>query len=349
LVFLIWAPSAALRAHTVIIYDLALSGQTQRSGFHGLAGEVQGTASGQKLKIKAKGQLSMGANVTVEDAIEDSCVYILELPKEAASAWDVSIIEGEKLLAGPLHVTVGSTGTGVDWMLGQPGTTEAKVTAPETHGPWNRKVTQAIIAATAARQASITPNPDTNQDLRRPDSFVTLDEGDQQQGRPKRIAVNLDRLEDTLLIACAQKLSLQATADRWLEKLAHPPAERFFLRATNGAPGYEAVDVDINWIGGHLGMRIAKTDAPIQTGLQTTKRNIENYSPWPVSVRAQSRIVIGQDQVYLRYPPGHAQLLAFHQGYFVAIAAYAKDPSLSSPENLTGLLDDILAMLPAGE
>lgn len=343
--FVISLSSVTLTGHSVSIYDLSLSGQVHRSGFHGLAGEITSTSPAEGFKIAAKGKLTLGEDIMVVGSVRPDGIFLLQLPATQDRQWSVTLLEGDRVIAGPVGVEVTKPGVGLDWNLAS--TPSSANTPPdvERDAKLNRTVAREIVKAAPSFLLNITARNKPEPPMPRPPTIKILEAGGPSQREPKRLARDVERLEDERLIGLAEKLQTKEWSDRFVQKIGKA-VRNTHIYATNGATGGEAVDLRISWkdgeSSGSLFIRMAKLD-------EATMELVRTQEGAALLLRDRSRSLapqrkerlVGYNGMYFTWG-SNSGVLALWNDYHVTINLSSADAGLISQESLTGLLTLIL-------
>jgi hypothetical protein len=249
------------------------------------------------------------------------------------------------VIAGPVSVDVTRPGVGLDWHLSaSPSSTNTELDV-QRDAELNRNVSREIVMAAPLFASNVIADNSAKTPLRRPPSIKILEPGDPSQYEPKRLARDIDRLEDARLIGLAEKLQNKEWSDRFAQKLGKP-AERLHIDATNGATGYEAIDLRISWKepknAGSLFIRVAKLDrATLESNRTGNKAGmlLRDHSR-SVGPNRKERLA-GYDGMYYTWG-SNSGVLALWEDYHVTINLSSADATLVSQESLTGFLTLIL-------
>ncbi|CAM2903113.1 hypothetical protein RAHE111665_06165 [Rariglobus hedericola] len=333
-----------LLSDTVKVYDLSLSGQVHRSGFYGLAGEVSAPSSVDGYKVVAQGKLTLSEDVVVSVSVSPTGIFLLQLPPTQDRHWAVSLMEGDHVMAGPVSVEVSQPGVGLDWNLAsKPSATNAP-TDVERDAKLNRAVAKAIVEIAPSFASNIAAKNKRETPMPRPAHIKILEAGDPPQLEPKRLARDVDRLEDERLISLAEKLQTKEWSDRIVQKIGKP-ALTINLYGYNGAHFDEAIDLQVYWMEdksrAFLSLRVAKLDsATLEADKNSRARFLLRDNSRAVPPARTERIA-GYNAVYLTWI-SNCCVLAVWKDYHVTINLASADAALISQESLTGFLTLIL-------
>lgn len=290
----------------------------------------------------------MGAKVVVSGKVDATGLYIMELPSGAAPDWEISLLAGDDVVAGPLAVSLDKPGLGIDWTLSEGD--ESTDIVQQTHPNWNRVVTRAIVHARGALPVLVAkseePAPPRS-------STVILEKADPAGNRPKRIATGLEDLEDDEVLALARRFSEPETVDRLLRKLGIPNASQVQLYGQNTAPGFESMIVRIDWRQTDaerefLNLYLAKTDASYVNSVTRKGRRI--FSPWERSIASGVTSPLPNrigtyDRWQSKRGLSAAKVKTLHGEFVIVIVLNARREELEDQDRMLALLEELEAMV----
>jgi hypothetical protein len=329
-----------LFSDTVKIYDLSLSGQVYRSGFHGLAGEVVSASPLGGLKVVAYGRFTLSEEIRVTGNVRTTGIFVLQLPATPDCQWSVSLLAGDTVVAGPVVIEITKPGIGLDWNLSSKPSDSGEILSVERDAQLNRLVSREIVKAAPVLLSNVLATYKPKPWIPRLPQTKILEPGQPPALAPKRTARGIDQLEDEPLIGLAEKLQTKEWSDRFMQRV-EKPLQNSSIVAYNWPTGNEAIHLQISWKEGQrdgsLFIRVEKLDEATLKADRTNKAGflLRDHSR-SVSPQHQERLV-GYNGVYSTWG-SNSGVLALWKGYHVTINLASENAALISTESLTGFL-----------